>query len=163
MWRSMRTEDLAHVVPLADRLFPDHPEDAERFAERLGRGGDLCLTLASSDGAVTGYAVAYPWPLGHVPPLNRPLDATEAPCGTVYLHDLGVSPEMAGAGHAGAGLSLLRERAGRAGYAAIALVAVNGSAGFWQARGFQAQPMTRSANAKLASYGADARYMVLML
>lgn len=159
----MRETDLAHVVPLADRLFPDHPEDAARFTERLARGRDLCLTLARDDGAIAGYAVAYPWPLGSAPPLNRPLDASVGIGNAVYLHDLGVSPEAAGAGHAGAGLILLRERTRNAGYATIALVAVNGSAGFWQARGFAARPMDEAMTTKLASYGTDARYMVLTL
>lgn len=159
----MRAADLAHVVPLGDRLFPDHPEDAARFAERLARGHDLCLTLARDDGAIAGYVVAYPWPLGLVPPLNQTLDALAAAVSAVYLHDLGVSPEAAGAGYAGAGLALLRERARSAGYATIALVAVNGSARFWETRGFAARPMDEAMATKLASYGTEARYMVLTL
>ena len=159
----MQETDLAHVVPLADRLFPDHPEDAPRFAERLARGRDLCLTLTREDGPIAGYAVAYPWPLNRIPPLNRPLDGSVPAGNAVYLHDLGVSPEAAGRGHAGAGLALLRERARDAGYTAIALVAVKGSKGFWYARGFTARALTGPLAAKLASYGADARYMVLTL
>jgi ribosomal protein S18 acetylase RimI-like enzyme len=160
----MRAGDLDRVVPLADTLFPDHLEDAAYFAERLERGGVLCLTLAADDSArIAGYAIAYPWPLDHIPPLNRPLTAPSAASGAIYLHDLGVHPEVSGAGHAGAALALLRERARASGASAIALVAVSGSAGFWEARGFAAQPVSTPLAAKLASYGTDARYLVARL
>jgi ribosomal protein S18 acetylase RimI-like enzyme len=162
-WRSMELCDLGRVVRLADALFPDHPEDAPRFAERQARGGDLCLVLASEADALGGYAVAYPWPLDLVPPLNQPVAVLPDPGTAIYLHDLGVRPDLSGAGHARAGLALLVERARAAGHTAIALVAVNGSAAFWRARGFAVRPTSEAAAAKVASYGPDARYMVLPL
>ena len=53
----------------------------------------------------------------------------------------------------------LAERAGGAGWPALALVAVNDAAGFWRRHGFEAREAPGMA-AKLASYGPDARYMV---
>lgn len=160
-WRSMRSADLPRIHHLATALFPDHPEDVARFAERLALGGDLCLTLADGEGGIGGYAIAYRWPLGRIPALNRPLDGPRGAGDAIYLHDLGVHPELSGAGHARAGLALLVARALMAGAGAIALVAVNGSANFWRARGFTNADVDPDLAEKLASYGAGARYMVM--
>lgn len=159
-WRSMRTDDLGRVVALADALFPDHPEEAVHFAARLERGGDLCLTLADEAADIGGYAVAYPWPLGHVPPLDRPADPPVESGEALYLNDLGIRPDLCGNGHARAGLALLVERARAARWTALALVAVNGTGDFWQAQGFRPLPPDEAGAAKLAPYGAQARYMV---
>ncbi|WP_243912206.1 GNAT family N-acetyltransferase [Methylobacterium sp. J-078] len=157
----MRSEDLPAIHHLARALFPDHPEDVARFAERLALGGDLCLTLAGAEGDISGYAIAYPWPLGRIPSLNRPLDGLRGAGDAIYLHDLGVHPDRSGAGHARAGLALLVGRSRMMGMGAIALVAVNASADFWRARGFTNADVDPALAEKLASYGADARYMVM--
>ncbi|GJD74880.1 GNAT family N-acetyltransferase [Methylobacterium goesingense] len=160
-WRSMRSEDLPGIHHLATALFPDHPEDVARFAERLALGGDLCLTLADAESNIGGYAIAYPWPLGRIPALNRPLDGLRGSGDAIYLHDLGVHPDFCGAGHARAGLALLVARARMAGAGTIALVAVNASAEFWWRRGFMHTDVELALAVKLASYGAGARYMVM--
>lgn len=158
-WRSMRSEDLPGIHHLATALFPDHPEDLARFAERLALGGDLCLTLAGAEGDISGYAIAYPWPLGRIPALNRPLDGLRGAGDAIYLHDLGVHPDRSGAGHARAGLALLVARARMAGAGTIALVAVNASVDFWRRRGFMPTDVDPALAEKLASYGTSARYM----
>ena len=56
-------------------------------------------------------------------------------------------------------LERLAEQATEDGWPAIALVAVNDAVGFWSRHGFVEQPAEAMA-AKLASYGADARYML---
>jgi len=156
-WRAMTTDDLPAVVDLANALFPDHYEAPERFAERLGVAPDLCRVLAPGPGAIRGYRVAYPWPLGRIPPLDRPLPDGLGACGALYLHDLGLHPEAAGRGHARAAVADLVARArGQA----IALVAVNCSAAFWDAQGFREAPGDAALADKLAGYGPEARYMV---
>ncbi|MGU3360075.1 GNAT family N-acetyltransferase [Methylobacterium sp. M6A4_1b] len=152
--------DLEQVVALADRLFPDHPEEAAHFAERLALGAGLCLTLSNPAGDVAGYAVAYPWPLGDIPPLNTsPAPAPPAE-GSAYLHDLGIDPALARSGHARAGLSMLVERVRRAGLRGLALVAVNRTAPFWQSQGFTICEASPAMAVKVASYGSEARYMI---
>lgn len=159
----MVARDLASVVALADRLFPHHPEEPVHFAERLALGASLCLTLSDAGEGVAGYAIAYPWPLGVIPPLNRPLAPAPPPDGAAYLHDFGIAPGVSGAGHAGTGIALLAERARRAGYGALALVAVNGTVRFWQGRGFRICQPAGAMRSKLAGYGGEARYMVRTL
>lgn len=162
-WRSMAARDLGQVVALADRLFPDHPEDAVHFAERLALGAGLCLALSDADAGVSGYAIAYPWPLGRIPPLNRSLAPVPPAGGGAYLHDLGIDPALAGAGHAGAGLALLIHRMREAGLRDLALVAVNGTLSFWEHHGFRIREPSDGMARKLASYGSAAHYMVRTL
>lgn len=156
-WRAMVPGDLDAVVALADALFPDHREAPARFAERLRAAPDLCRVLAGDAGPVRGYLVAYPWPLGRIPPLNRPLSDEVGDRAAIYLHDLGLHPAAAGRGHARAAIADLVAQAGGA---AIALVAVNGSAAFWEAQGFRVQPADPALADKLAGYGPGARYMI---
>lgn len=149
--------DLPACLALADLLFPDHPEDPACFTERLGLSPSTCLVLDGS-GGIRGYAIAYPWRRGALPPLNGMLGALPGQPDVLYIHDLAVHPDLAGRGLARAALALLRERASSTGLTAMALVAVNHSQAFWTERGFSLQPADP---AKLATYGADARYMAL--
>jgi ribosomal protein S18 acetylase RimI-like enzyme len=157
----MTTVDLAAVVELANALFPDHYEAPERFAERLRSAPDLCRVLVDEAGTVRGYRVAYPWPLGRIPPLDRPLPEEWRAGDAIHLHDLGLHPEAAGRGYARAAIADLVAEAGSK---AIALVAVNRSTAFWKAVGFREAPHEAPHEAaladKLAGYGADARYMI---
>jgi ribosomal protein S18 acetylase RimI-like enzyme len=163
MWRSMQARDLGQVVALADRLFPDHPEAVSCFAERLALGADLCLSLSDEEHNIVGYAMAYPWPLGCIPPLNEPLAPVPVAEGSAYLHDLGIDPEFSGCGYARAGLATLVARACRAGVHCLALVAVNRSAAFWQRQGFRIHELDPVMATKLATYGAEAHYMIWSL
>ncbi|SFG84969.1 Acetyltransferase (GNAT) family protein [Methylobacterium gossipiicola] len=157
-WRAMAAMDLPAVVELANALFPDHYEAPERFAERLQAAPDLCRVLACGGAeAIRGYCIAYPWPLGRIPPLDRPLPEEWRAGEAVYLHDLGLHPEAAGRGHARAAIADLVAQAGQR---AIALVAVNRSAAFWAASGFREELGDAALADKLAGYGPYARYMV---
>jgi GNAT superfamily N-acetyltransferase len=154
----MTASDIDGVVRVAAEGFPDHPEDAACFAERLSLSPDLCFVLSASDGRVRGYLIAYPWPAGAVPPLNSLIGALPNERSALYLHDLALERAVAGGGHARAGVALLVERAQALGAKQISLVSVNRSAGFWQAMGF-APADALSMAAKLASYGEGAIYM----
>jgi ribosomal protein S18 acetylase RimI-like enzyme len=149
-WRAMTAADLDGVVAVAATAFPDHPEGRACFAERLALAPETCWALAEG-AAVAGYLIAYPWPLGAIPPLDTLLGSLPAARDAWYLHDLALLPKTRGQGHAAAGLALLFAHTD----APIALVSVNDSAAFWVGHDFVAQP-----SAKLKSYGPHARYMV---
>jgi len=151
----MTADDLDGVVAVARVAFPDHPEDRACFAERLALAPDLCFVLAEGE-EVAGYLIAYPWPLGSIPPLNSLLGALPEVRDALYLHDLALRPDVRGGGHTRAILDTLFAHA--AGLP-IALVSVNDSAAFWRAQSF-AESDAPGLAAKLASYGPDARYMV---
>jgi ribosomal protein S18 acetylase RimI-like enzyme len=153
-WRAMAAADLDGVVAVAAVAFPDHPEGRACFAERLALAPDSCRVLADG-AAIAGYLIAYPWPLGEIPPLDTLLGQLPKAPGAWYLHDLALLPEARGQGHAAAGLARLFARAD----APIALVSVNDSAAFWAAHGF-VQQQSPALTAKLKSYGPHAGYRV---
>lgn len=153
-WRAMTETDLDGVVEVARIAFPHHPESRACFAERLALAPETCLVLAHG-GRVAGYLIAYPWPLGAIPPLDTLLGELPADRDAWYLHDLALLPEARGGGSAREGLNHLLARVD----APVGLVSVNDSAAFWQRNGFlpRESPTLR---AKLASYGPHAHYMV---
>ncbi len=157
-WRPMRADDIDGVVAVARVAFPDHFEARACFAERLALFPQGCFVLASADG-LKGYLIAYPWPLGAIPPLNSLLGALPEARDAVYLHDLALHPDMRGQGHARPIVERLAAEARAGGVHTIALVSVNDTVPFWRSMGFAATGDAAIAR-KLESYGADSTYMV---
>lgn len=154
----MRPADLDAVTAIAAIGFPDHFEGRECFADRLELYPVGCFVLEGEAG-VAGYLVAYPWRRGSAPALNTVIGAIPAEAEVLYLHDLALLPEARGGGWTRPILERLVEHARGAGLAEIALVAVNDAAGFWERHGFRAVDDPGMVE-KLASYGAEARYMM---
>lgn len=165
-WEAMRAADLDAVLAVADVVHPAYPEDRAVLAERLALHPEGCLVLRRADeegspagaGAILGYTLTHPWAADTVPPLNTLLG--QLPTAEVYyIHDLALLPAARGLKAGGAAVRRLEAHARALGLARLALVAVNNSGGFWRAQGFE-QVNTPEWAEKLASYGADAAYMV---
>ena len=161
-WRSMTPADLDAVAAIAAIGFPDHFEGRDCFENRLALNPSGCFVLAGADGERRGYLVAYPWRAGSAPALNTRIEAIPADASVLYLHDLALAPEARGGGWSRPIVERLAGDARAAGWPALALVAVNDAAPFWERHGFAVVDDPALA-AKLASYGADARYMVRAL
>lgn len=161
-WRPMRPTDIDAVVEVARLSFPDHFEDRACFQNRLALYPRGCFVLADGEAPGQGYLIAYPWRADNAPPLNTVIEGLPAEPALIYLHDLALHPQARGGGVTGAVVERLAEQAAGDGWPAIALVAVNDAVNFWRRHGFEAQAAPGMA-AKLASYGADARYMVRRL
>jgi len=161
-WRAMTEGDLGGVVAVARIAFPDHFEDLDCFAERLGLYPQGCRVFASVDGHVSGYGIAYPWVGEAMPALNARIGALPDAAELIYLHDLALSPDARGTGAASGFVGWLVHHARAENWPRIALVAVNDAASFWERQGFAAID-SQALRAKLASYGEDARYMVRTL
>lgn len=157
-WQPMRDADLPAVAALADRIHLAHPEAPEVFAERFRLFPQGCLALRE-DSAVVGYAIAHPGRLGAPPRLNTSLEELPERADCLYLHDIALAPEIARRGHGSDLMARLVELAIDIRLPCLALVAVGGSAPFWERLGFRAvdDPALR---AKLASYGTGAAYML---
>lgn len=157
-WRPMTVDDLDAVVAIASIGFPDHPEDRDCFASRLCVFPDGCFIL-DGEGGVKGYLISYPWTADSAPVLNRRIAALPDDASVLYLHDLALHPDVRGEGWSRSAMEAVLAVAARGDWPAVALVAVNEAVGFWQGHGFEVR-QTPAMAAKLASYGADARYMV---
>ena len=159
-WRPMRAEDIDGVVDVARTAFPDHFEARACFAERFALFAPGCFVLADpvTEG-VKGYLVAYPWPLGAIPPLDSLLGTLPEEREAFYLHDLALHPDARGLGHAGPAVRRLFKGLRALGGQEVALVSVNDTLAFWRGQGFAAVAADDALRRKLSSYGPDARYM----
>ena len=149
----MAEGDLKRVVDIAGVCYPNHPEDMDIFVERLRLFPDGCLVLAG-DRTLEGYVLSYPWRADAAPPLNALILGLPEIPEAYYLHDLALMPAARGRGHSRTALKRLP-----ADGLPITLVSVNGTAPFWERHGFVVQA-SADLNHKLASYGADARFMM---
>jgi len=158
LWRPLLPSDLPALSAIAAAVHPGFPEEDAVFAERqlLYPGGAMLL---EKDGAPAGYVLSHPWRFGQLPALNALLGKIPHDADTYYLHDLALLPAARGGGAAGKAVALLRDKARRAGFAHMSLVAVNGSQPFWTRHGFAVEERPELAE-KLASYEAAARLMV---
>jgi len=161
-WRPRRPDDVDAVVEVARLSFPDHFEDRACFQNRLALYPRGCFVLADGDEPAKGYLIAYPWRAEAAPPLNTVIEGLPAEPALIYLHDLALHPDARGGGVTRAVVERLAEQAAGDGWPAIALVAVNDAVNFWRRHGF-AEHAAPGMAAKLASYGADARYMIRRL
>lgn len=161
-WRAMTAADMDAVVAVAAVAFPDHFEDRVCFENRLALHPAGCFVLAEGMRPPRGYLVACPWTANAAPALNTLIPAIPGDASVMYLHDLAFDPEVRGAGWSRPIVERLAEDARAGGWPALALVAVNGAAPFWERRGFEGvdSPALRH---KLAGYGPDARYMLRRL
>jgi GNAT superfamily N-acetyltransferase len=154
----MTAADLPAVAAIADVVHVAHPEDTAVFAERLRLYAAGCRVL-DGGGQALGYVLSHPGRFAEPPPLDTRLGALPEPATTYYVHDLALLPEARGSGAGSVVVGDLVRLARAAELANLSLVAVNDSAGFWRRQGFRpvADP---GLDAKLASYGGGAQFMV---
>jgi ribosomal protein S18 acetylase RimI-like enzyme len=159
----MTEHDLAVATGIANRVHVDYPEDAAVFAERLKLypGGCWVLAQRGEGDNIAGYIVSHLWRLGEPPALNSLLRQLPADASTYYIHDLTLLPAARGTKAASGIVRQILAHAVARGFANASLVAVTGSAPFWQAHGFRIIGLDDAEmRRKLASYGGDARFMV---
>lgn len=162
LWRPATPADLPGIVAIAARVHPDFPESAAVFADRI-RLYPPGAALLERNGAAIGYLISHPWRADSIPPLDTMLHALPPEPDVYYLHDLALLPEARGGGAAARIVAKMAGHAATAGFAAMRLVAVNGSVPFWQRQGFEVEPPGIALAAKLASYGPEARLMTRRL
>lgn len=156
----MRLADLPAVLAVQAACYPPaFVEPAATLRARLTAAPDTAW-VAEQNGAPCAYLAAYRSRLGRVTPFGgdfRPDPRADA----LYLHDLAVAPEAAGAG-CGSRLVDLALRTARREGLQLALVAVGDALAFWLRQGFRdAGALADAAQcAHLASYPGAARYLV---
>lgn len=157
--RVMRPADLASVWHLQSHCYPrEFWEEPALLAERLARCPDTAWVVDGEFG-ICAYLVSYPTQLGALAALSAPFEPDPDP-NCLYLHDLSVGAEHQGQGFARQLLeqALIHARQQRLDHSA--LVSVQDSGRFWQALGFQPQPLSGTQRTRaLASYPGNAVYM----
>lgn len=155
----MTVADLPATCALSATIHQAYPEDDAVFAERLRLYPDGCHVYAAA-GKITAYVVSHPWRALDAPPLNSLLGKIPAAPSSYYIHDLALAPQTRGTGAATSIVRTLADHAIAKGLPVMSLVAVNGSAGFWQRQGF-ARMDVPALTEKLRSYCDDgAQFMV---
>jgi GNAT superfamily N-acetyltransferase len=154
----MTKADLPAAGALATAIHPAYPEDDAVFAERLVLYPDGCRVFDRGEGA-EAYVVSHPWRDREPPALNSLLGKLPAAPSTFYIHDLALSPMVRKTGAASQIVAWLVDYALAGGIPHMSLIAVNGSANFWQRQGFT-MTQDRTLTDSLRSYGDDAQFMV---
>lgn len=157
-WRPMRADDLAAVKQISDIVHRDLPERIEVLADKRALF-PVGAFVIESDGALAGYALTHPFPLGALPALDTTIGAPPAGSDCLYLHDIALLPVSRGRGAARSMVDMLAGIAAAHGLRALALTSVYGTEPFWRSCGFAPAEAPGMAG-KLASYGGPATYMV---
>ncbi|HWQ10435.1 MAG TPA: GNAT family N-acetyltransferase, partial [Holophaga sp.] len=110
-------------------------------------------------GRLVAYGISHPWTLGRIPQLDAFLGGLPQEPDCLYVHDVVVAPEARGRSLAEAYLERIQSIARGRSLPALALVSVYGTTRLWARTGFK-EEASPALEAKLASYGATARYMV---
>ncbi|MCD0504826.1 GNAT family N-acetyltransferase [Bordetella petrii] len=161
--RAMCRRDIDEVLSIQASVYPAALlEGADLFLNRMQVSPGTCM-VAHGEHGLLGYLVAYPWVSGHPPTLDVALDALPEDADSWFVHDCAVLPAAQGTGVAQAllhgGLAHARQR----GLRHTSLVALRPAIGYWERLGYQSAGTGTALQAKLARYGAGARYMVRTL
>jgi GNAT superfamily N-acetyltransferase len=165
--RALTVADVDSLLHVQTVCYGDgYQESAEVFARRLACAHQCALgVVRAGESALQAYAVAYWSHWGKVTPLNGDFAPPQPGVPQLlYVHDMSVLPAMAGQGVARQLLAQLLHSARARGVQQAALVSVQGSQAYWQRQGFEVQDVVDAQQrAHLATYGADAVYMVAAL
>lgn len=155
--------DLPGVLAVQHRCYtPEFHEAASAFASKLSQAPEACwVATAPQDGNdILAYLVCLPVDAHSLPALHAPQWQRPALADALYLHDLAVSPVARGQALAPRLVAQALQCAQAMHLQQMVLVAVQGSAGFWQRLGFAEQPLPPGTLAdKLATFGTGARFM----
>jgi GNAT superfamily N-acetyltransferase len=157
--RHLVQNDLPSALAIQTTNYPAFlREDSEAFASRLTVLASYCLAAVRGERLIA-YLLAHGWATQSPPPVGTILNENSGANEVLFIHDLAVS--AAGQG-SGCGRKLIDHAfalASRDGFRRAELIAVEGAASYWRTLGFAEDTCSPSLTAKVAGYGADARWM----
>lgn len=133
------------------------PESLASLEAKRSASPDSCF-VAMDAGKVVGYLISVPWLFGQVPSLNDAVCHIPQDADCLYLHDMAISPKMAGMGMGKALFQAYQAQTSAMGFSKMALTAVGEAEGFWRKIGFKVKQIVLS-EAKVADYGGQVTYM----
>lgn len=156
--RPLVPADLAAALAIQAQSYPPFLlEDEAAFASRLAVRRPYCLA-AVSDGELVAYLLAHGWMAQSPPPVGARL-APDVSGDVLFIHDLAVSAAGQGCGLGRKLIDYAFELAARDGLRTAELIAVEGAAPYWRGLGFSEGDLSPELAARVAHYGADARWM----
>jgi hypothetical protein len=157
-WRGARATDLSRIHAIATRVHPALPERRAVLAEKVALFPAGCFVL-NDRARIVGYALAHPWQVGAVPPLDTLLGDLPRNPDCLYVHDVALLPEARGHEQSAAVMHLLEACARENHLRAMALVSVYGTHPHWRRLGFR---IVRGGaeSRSISSYGPMPRYML---
>jgi GNAT superfamily N-acetyltransferase len=160
-WRTMSALDIDAVEAIAAQVHKGFYERPEVLAERVALYPHGAHLLEIGERPV-GYVLSHPWTADAVPALDALLGALPDIPDSYYLHDMALLPVARRVGAGSAMVAALARHAAARGFRQMSLVAVGGSAPFWEKHGFRRRDLPALAGA-LQTYSGEARYMVRAL
>jgi ribosomal protein S18 acetylase RimI-like enzyme len=158
-FRPMQASDIDSVMSIQTACYSgDIPESRISLLAKFEGSPETCL-VAECEAQVLAYLIALPCLSTAPPSLHASTCVLPADPDCLYLHDLSVSPKLRGMGVAATLIRLFFELQQQANLPSACLVAVQDSVPFWRRFGFQVTQGDAILLEKLASYGADARFM----
>lgn len=153
-WRAMAPTDLSDIDRIARIVHPDFPERIEAFDEKLALSPSTHFVAADEDGAVRGYACAYPWLDHDVPKLDTLIGKLPDDIAVLYIHDVALLPTARGLGLIESLIPRLEFLAREADLRALTLTAIYGSEVAWFRYGFERVPLDEKLKRQIAHYGS---------
>lgn len=159
-WRPATEADLDAIMAIQAEVHALQ-ERREVMADKLRLFGEGAWMLEAS-GRCLGYAIAHPWILGDVPPLDTLCETWPDEADCFFIHDVALMRPARGRGAGRAFVKIVTTLTEGRGWRRMALVSVYDTYPLWERCGFEVQ-VTTLAPEKLAPYGHAARYMVSRL
>lgn len=161
--RPLRMEDMAAAADLQALAYTElYHEPQDILTSRVAVAAPFCWGAFEGE-TLLAYILSHPWPAGSPPAIGIVLPPPR-PTDNWFIHDLAIGPQARGLG---LGRALVAAAAGAARDAGLVrgdLVAVQGAWRFWEKFGYASPSVVPEAlKAKVAGYGADARYMVVAI
>lgn len=158
--RRMQETDIQAMLEIQANCYTElTPESAESLLAKLEASPLTCF-IASIEQQPLGYLISMPWVRLSPPLLNASTCQLPSNPDCLYLHDLAVQSTARGSGAGHALIAAFIEQLAALRLHCAALVAVQGSATYWQRYGFRAVEPSPALRTKLLSYGPDVQYMM---
>jgi len=153
--------DVPAILGIQSRAYPETlRESGESFANKMTASPTTCF-VAVVGAEIAGYLMTLPCTRDTLPLLDSRTFSVPSSADTLYIHDLAVSPDFRGCGIPDLLLNEAFARAATQHLRSACLLAVQGTASFWQKKHqfFAPEAVSESLMVKVRSYGTDAVFM----
>lgn len=161
MLRAAQLSDLDEILRIQKLCYQDiEPESPAAYINKLEQAPDCAFVIVDQH-EILAYLFAMPIMLNEPPALDSADYRLPSQANCLYLHDLAIAPSGRGQGLSQPLLKVFFNCANTRKLSQSSLIAIQGSAPFWNRYGFVQTELSNSASIqnKLKSYG-QAQYLI---